>query len=1457
MSTLAQNLSTQYQIKTDIQHVLDAPDTYIGSVESSDTELFVYDETKQRISLCCIHNTPALYKLFDECIVNARDHVCRLLQSTDENKHVVTQIDVNVHSETGTITLFNDGNGIDVVQHPENKLWIPEMIFGHLRTSTNYNKEEKKIVGGKNGFGIKLVIIWSTYAKIETIDHVRGLLYVQEFGPNLSVIHPPIITSTKKKPYTRVTFTPDYQRLGLQGITSDMVSLLKKRTHDIAAVTDPAHKKIKVSWNQQSIPIKNFVQYIDLYLGPKEETKRVYEQGGERWEYAVAISPIHEFQQVSFVNGIATTKGGKHVEYILLQITKKVSEFIEKKKKIKVNPSSIKEQLWLFLRCDIENPSFDSQTKDYMNTSSVHFGSKCIVSDGFAEKIAKQLGVMDLAVSLTEAKETKQAKKTDGSKTKQIRGIANFVDANFSGTQKSKDCTLILCEGLSAMSGVVSGLSSEDRNTIGIYPLKGKMLNVRGETTKKITDNKEISDIKKILGLESGKTYTMEDVYMKLRYGKVLALVDSDQDGSHIKGLIINMFHSEWPSLTKIPGFLSFMNTPILRATRRGHTTQLFYNDGEYQIWKSTQTPAQLKHWTLKYFKGLGTSTSTEFKEYFANKKYVDFHHTGPQSDDVIDKVFNKKRPDERKTWLENYDKSVYLNTNDKHVTFEKFIDQELIHFSKYDCARSIPSMVDGLKISLRKILFCAFKRNLTQEIKVAQFSGYVSEHSAYHHGETSLNGAIVNMAQDFIGSNNIHLLDPKGQFGCLSPDTPILMWSGEIKLAKDIQKEDKLVGDDGLVRVVTQTTSGVDDMYELVTETNEKMVVNSQHILTLFYEKNMEIEWCEKENQYTFSFYDGIRVNTNSICPSGSTIDEKMVARKKLHDIRTHLISIYNKSKIIDIRIQDYLQLSEKDKMEMHALCNYKSIQWPFQPVSVDPYTFGSNLDNESSSIPDTYLFNCEQTRLELLAGAIDTYGKTPTIQPSIDPTIEIGYENINTILSLQRICQSLGFATILLESNHNVSPITLQIRGNIHEIPTRNTHSWTSTPHKSCHLKKFTIQPVGKNEFVGWSVDGNQRFLLGNFIITHNSRLQGGSDSASERYIFTHLNKITRCLFPESDDAILNYLDDDGVMVEPEYYIPILPFVLINGISGIGTGFSCSIPSYSPSILSQTLQRKLRGLEYDTEFTPFYQGFKGTVTRIGNESKYLIRGKYEVVKADTIRIVELPIETWTMPYVAFLEELIEGTVDEKTGKKKPSTLKDITSMSTESQIDIVVQFPKGMLAELEAQTHLHGINGVEKLLKLTTTVSTTNMHLFDAMGKLHKYADVNEILDAFYQVRLTAYQTRKTKLLLDLDQKQIRLSNRARYIVENLEGTVDLKRKKLEEVTSMLQTRKYQMIEDSYDYLTKMPMDSVTTEMVTKILKEKTDNEEQHCLIQAKSPEQMWLDELKEFDNLYSKYK
>jgi len=893
-------------------------------------------------------------------------------------------------------------------------------------------------------------------------------------------------------------------------------NLFKRRVFDIAAVTD---KSLKVKFNNEPVPIKSFVQYLDLYIGNKAETNRIYEEYGERWEYAVALTPNNEFVQVSFVNGIYTNKGGKHVEYILNQILRKLVDYIEKKKKIKVNPTSIKEQIILFVRCDIENPAFDSQTKDYMNTPTSKFGSKCEVSDKFIDKVAK-LGIMDAACALTEIKENKVSKKTDGSKSKNVRGIPKLTDANWAGTPKSKECSIIFCEGDSAKAGILSGLSSEDRNNIGVYPMKGKILNVRGETTKKINENKEIAEIKKILGLESGKKYiTIEDVHKNLRYGKVLFMTDQDLDGSHIKGLGINLFASEWPTLSLIPGFIGFMNTPILKA-KKGSDELEFYNNGEFEEWSNTN---DVKKWKIKYYKGLGTSTGKEFKEYFKKKKIVGFETDEENQENLIDMVFNKKRSDDRKDWLKNYNRKDFLDTNQEKVTYNNFINKELIHFSKYDCDRSIPNMMDGLKISQRKILYSAFKKGLTSEIKVAQFSGYVSEHSGYHHGEASLNGAIVGMAQTFVGSNNINLLLPNGQFG----------------------------------------------------------------------------------------------------------------------------------------------------------------------------------------------------------------------------------------------------------------------------------------------------------------------------------TRLQGGKDSASERYIFTLLNSMTRNLFPSQDDNVLDYLDDDGLIVEPIFYAPIIPMVLVNGCKGIGTGFSTEVLCYNPLDIIHYINLSLENKISETnsfEFLPFYNGFKGTMDKI-NDNKFIVKGKYEILNTDVLRVTELPIGYWTEDFKELLEKLLD--IDKK---KEIAYINDYDDLSRDTTVDFTIYFQKGKLNELLNKTDENNLNGVDKLFKLYSYLSSNNMHLFNSKDKLHKYNNIKEIINEYVETRLEIYEKRKAYQLSALNKELVLLTNKAKFINAILNDILDLRKKGKQEIIEILTKMEFDLLEEDkdYKYLTKMPMDSLTNENVEKINKEVGDKKGEINKLEALTVIDIWKQEL-----------
>lgn len=1115
------NLEETYQLKEQRRHILENGDTYVGSVEEDEILGWVLSGENM------IHRkykmVPALYKCFDEGLVNCRDHFIRqqgkIEAKTIDDVKPVTIIDINVDINDGIVTLYNDGDGIDVAKHPKHKIYIPEMIFANLMSSTNYNKDEKKIVGGKNGFGVKLIYIYSVWGKVETVDHRRGLKYSQEFVDNLSTIKKPKISKVKGKPYTKIQFKLDFERFGLKGMDNDIVELFRKRAYDMAAVTD---RSVRVRFNNEMVPVRTMEDYVNLYIGKnKVENKRVFETQG-RWEVGVCNSPIGEFTHVAFVNGIHTKVGGKHVDYVINQITRKVGAYILAKKKIKVSATSIKEQLMIFINVAIENPSFDSQTKNNLTTPSGKFGSKYDMSDKFIEDIVKKLGVMEAAINITQVKENKKASaETDGSQTRTIRGIPKLIDANYAGTLKSKECTLILCEGDSAKAGIMSGLSREDRNIIGLFPLKGKVMNTSGELPSKINNNAEIAAIKKIIGLKTDTKYrTREDVNKNLRYGKILFMTDQDLDGSHIKGLCINLFNSQWPELVKINSFLGFMNTPILKV-KKGARERSFYSEQEYNNWKEKNNDG--KGWTTKYFKGLGTSTAKEFKQYFKDKRLISFQHSGAECSDAIDKAFNKKRADDRKDWLRNYDKDAYLDIKSGDVSYKRWADNELLHFSKYDCDRSIANLIDGNKISTRKILFAAFKRNLTKEIKVAQFAGYVSEHSGYHHGEQSLVGAIIGMAAEYTGTNNISLFTPNGQFG----------------------------------------------------------------------------------------------------------------------------------------------------------------------------------------------------------------------------------------------------------------------------------------------------------------------------------TRLKGGEDHASERYIFTQLSPITKYVYPEADNRILNYKDDDGQSVEPEYYVPIIPMICVNGGKGIGTGFSSDIPQCNVyNIIDYILYRISGKVKKCPDIELHYEGFNGTIERL-TDTKYLIKGCYEIIGVDTIRITELPIGTWTEKYKTYIEQLMDKKSDKKTQRCIVKSYKDLC---TDTTIDFEIKLVSGGVNKLLTQSSDYNCNGIEKTFKLYTTKQTTNMWLFNQYQQLKKYRSISEIIDAYIPVRLETYEKRIAYLIKELERDVKILHNKSRFIQEQCDDVIDLRKKKKNAVIELLSENKYDIIDEDeeYKYLRSMKFEDVEEENVVKLntIKDNKINELEE--LKNKTPTDLWETEL-----------
>ena len=1122
-------------------HIYKKPDTYVGGPDLIEENLPIYNEEQNKIIFLTGEYIPAIYKIFDEILVNSRDQGKRIEQRKFKDDIPMTKMKVTINKETGEISIYNDGTGIDVAEHPTekdengNSIWIPSLIFGELLTSTNYKDDEKKIVGGKNGYGAKLTNIFSTYFKIETIDHIRKKKFSQVFKNNMKIKENPIIKTTSSKPYTRVTWITDLDRFGIEKYSEYMINLMKRRIHDIAGVTD---KKIAVYLDDQKIKINDFADYSKMYLNKDE--KFVYEEISDRWSLGVSLSLNDKFEQISFVNGISTPKGGKHIDYVCKQLLSGLKKLIEKKHKKTIQENYIKNYLKIFINSVIENPSFDSQTKERLITTPSKFGSKITISDKFLKQIIDKTDLVEKVIQFSEFKLNKQNKKTDGAKKNKIRDIPKLDDANWAGSRKSEECILILTEGDSAKSMAVSGLSVVGRDKYGVFPLKGKIMNVKDSTKNQIMNNSEITDLKKILGLETGKEYKNTK---SLRYGKIMVMTDQDHDGSHIKGLLINLFHTLWPSLLEL-GFITSMITPIVKVSK-GKKSISFYNLTDYETWSKKK---KADKWKIKYYKGLGTSNAQESREYFKDIKMNNYIFN-ENTNDTMNLAFNKKLSDSRKEWLYNYDKNNILNHSETEVPIETFINRELIHFSNADTLRSIGSVFDGLKISQRKILFSCFKRKLYSEIRVAQLSGYVSENAAYHHGEMSLQSAIIGMAQNYVGSNNINLLMPNGQFG----------------------------------------------------------------------------------------------------------------------------------------------------------------------------------------------------------------------------------------------------------------------------------------------------------------------------------TRIMGGHDSASSRYIHTELNKIVDYIYPPIDFPLLEYNNDDGLLVEPKYYVPIIPMVLVNGMNGIGTGFSTNIPKFNPLDIVANIKNRLGGKGY-SEMKPWYNNFKGEIIPL-DDNKYLTKGKFEIITPTTIKITELPIGIWIEDYKKFLDSLLPEEKKKKSKeneeyskKKKKKTIVDYINNSTDTEVNFTIIVPLGFIQSLQWSEEPN-IDGIEKFFKLSTTkgLSMNNMHLYNK-DKIIKYNNINQILDEFYDERYSLYIKRKEFILNNLNNDLEILTSKIRFITDIINEEIIIYKKKQSDIISSLSNKKYlqlknklivkeydENIKNGYDYLIKMSLYSFTEEEIQKLNNEYLRVQSEHEELKNKTIETIWLEECNIFIKKY----
>lgn len=496
------DLSSQYQKLDQRTHIETRPSMYVGSIANEDAEKWVLDDAGNKFEKVALTYNAGLLKLFDEILMNSVDEAV---------KGNVTQIDISYNPMDGEITVKDNG-GIPVVKHKEHDQYIPEMIFGEFMAGSNFGDDRQG--AGMNGFGAKLVVVFSERFSVTTCDGKKS--FVQVFTDNMRHCTTPLVKGSKTKG-TTISYIPDYNKFEVEmDINSPDYKMMEKRVYDVAA----CNPKIKITFGGEEIKFKSFEQYVKMYNA--DTVSEVTDT------FSVTITPSQNdsFEAVSFVNNIDTYNGGTHIDYVVSQIIAEIRADIKRKYKIDVKPNNIKQQMNVFVSCNISSPMFTSQTKEFLSSPVKDYGTSYTPSKAFIKKVLASK-VVEQVVAWAEGERRRQdeaeLKKLDKASkaSTALKRIIKFEDA---GSRNRDECTLILTEGDSAKKPLVS---ARDPILHAVYPLKGKPLNVRGVSTSKLAANAEFSELIQIMGISPSKKNDMKS----LRYGKILIAADYDLDG--------------------------------------------------------------------------------------------------------------------------------------------------------------------------------------------------------------------------------------------------------------------------------------------------------------------------------------------------------------------------------------------------------------------------------------------------------------------------------------------------------------------------------------------------------------------------------------------------------------------------------------------------------------------------------------------------------------------------------------------------------------------------------------------------------------------------------------------------------------------------------------------------------------------------------------------------------------
>ncbi len=810
--------AADYRQPTPREHVLLQPGMYVGSIEQVPRDSWIWNGETKSMVYGSITFPEAMERIFLEVISNAADAVndARLLN--------VDPGTLKVTLDQQMITVENEGIPLQVLMHASG-VYLPTFVLGRLlasnRSSNNTNRAKHAV--GQNGIGGKACNIFSKWFRVVIHDSINHLYFEQTWKENMSIEEDPII-----RPYdgnassTKIMYVVDFERFKYdpaQGYPPETLPLISKHVIDISFTS-----RIPVHFNGQPIPYVDNIRDFASYYFPGEivNTAIYYE-----WEPGVEVMtgkggiqksrngvkvPLTEIifldtpdraHYVSFVSSLMTRDGGPHVTNALDIVSKHLTGYVndisnnkvknkgkgkaaDAKKKgagtVNINISHVKPHLSVLVSIRIENPAFNSQSKNMLTTTVPPYK--------FPEKMFKTLEDWDLVKRLfLTVKVLQRAKlsKTDGKKKKRVTGIDELEDANDAGSKYSEQCTLCICEGLSAKGTVLEIITRipGGRDRYGVLPIRGKGLNVMNASLRRLLENEEIAALKKVLGLEEGMDYTDPNNRKRLRYGRVMMFADADMDGKHIAALSMLSLYCMHPTLYAAP-FFYMWSSPILRIAK-GSQEFSFYSELDFAKWQKS-TPDHMT-WKITYYKGLGSSSKEEIMADLATIRtlYCFYDDNTPYA---MSLAFDNKLADERKKWLAEWTPEIGISYMEKMPIQQWFNDninylevwQPISYFILYDFVqfcianmrRSLPSVADGLKVSQRKLLAYVFKKfrvgplkKKYEPVNVATIASSAISEMRHHHGNKCLSDALYGMGRgEYPGSNNIIYFVPKGQFG-------------------------------------------------------------------------------------------------------------------------------------------------------------------------------------------------------------------------------------------------------------------------------------------------------------------------------------------------------------------------------------------------------------------------------------------------------------------------------------------------------------------------------------------------------------------------------------------------------------------------------------------------------------------------------------------------------------------